>query len=416
MNFLSWFKKGSLAVVDQGLFSGANFIVNILLARWLTPEEYGAFAVAMSVFYLLAGFHTAVLTEPMMVFGAGKYREHFRKYLGMLLYGHWAISVVISLILGAAAFMASRLGSAPMAHALAGLAIASPFLLLLILARRAPYVEMHPQWAVVGSGMNLVVTLCGIFWLQQRDLLSSLSGFIVLGTAAAGSSLVISVGLRPSLLGLLGVLHPISVFRDHSAYGSRNLVLIINLWQTMMLLLGAFAGLTATAVVGAIWNLYRPITLFMMALPQILLPLFVQSFRANQCANEWNRRVWWSASAVVISFGVYVLAVSLAAPSVIHFLFNGRYDDYVLLVPVVGVVITAAGANQVFSAALKAKGQVGAVAAIHIVSLVILFSLCLPLIWLAGVNGALPATAATYVIATFLTFRKLRSAEVEIHG
>ena len=67
-----WLGKGFWALLDQGLFSGANFLVNILLARWLPPEEYGAFAVAMSVFYLLAGFHTAVLTEPMMVFGAGK--------------------------------------------------------------------------------------------------------------------------------------------------------------------------------------------------------------------------------------------------------------------------------------------------------------------------------------------------------
>jgi hypothetical protein len=47
LNLISWFKKGSLAVLDQGLFSGANFIVNILLARWLAPEEYGAFAVAL---------------------------------------------------------------------------------------------------------------------------------------------------------------------------------------------------------------------------------------------------------------------------------------------------------------------------------------------------------------------------------
>ncbi|GIX47763.1 MAG: hypothetical protein KatS3mg131_1974 [Candidatus Tectimicrobiota bacterium] len=61
-----WARKGGLAVLDQGLFSGANFLVNILLARWLPPEEYGAFAVALSVFYLLAGFHTAVLTEPML--------------------------------------------------------------------------------------------------------------------------------------------------------------------------------------------------------------------------------------------------------------------------------------------------------------------------------------------------------------
>lgn len=32
----------------------------------------GTFAVAISILYLLTGFHTAVLTEPTMVFGPGK--------------------------------------------------------------------------------------------------------------------------------------------------------------------------------------------------------------------------------------------------------------------------------------------------------------------------------------------------------
>jgi hypothetical protein len=34
--------KGGLAVLDQGLISGSNFLVGILLARWLAPAEYGA--------------------------------------------------------------------------------------------------------------------------------------------------------------------------------------------------------------------------------------------------------------------------------------------------------------------------------------------------------------------------------------
>jgi len=70
-----WIIRGDWAVLDQGLFSGANFLVNILLTRWLSPEEYGAFAVALSTFYLFADFHTAVLTEPMMFFGLGKNRR-----------------------------------------------------------------------------------------------------------------------------------------------------------------------------------------------------------------------------------------------------------------------------------------------------------------------------------------------------
>ena len=88
---LSWATKGGFALIDQALFAGANFLVNILLARWLTPTEYGAFALAYSVFLLLGTFHTAIFTEPMMVFGAGKHAEQFEKYLGILLRGHLSL-------------------------------------------------------------------------------------------------------------------------------------------------------------------------------------------------------------------------------------------------------------------------------------------------------------------------------------
>jgi len=87
----SWTTKGSLAIADQGLFAGSNFLLNVLLARWLAPADYGAFALAYSVFWLFGVFHTAILTEPMLVFGPGKYRERFPEYLGILLRGHFAL-------------------------------------------------------------------------------------------------------------------------------------------------------------------------------------------------------------------------------------------------------------------------------------------------------------------------------------
>ena len=52
--FARWVTKGGLAIVDQGLISGSNFLIGILLARWLMPEAYGAFALAFSVFLLLS--------------------------------------------------------------------------------------------------------------------------------------------------------------------------------------------------------------------------------------------------------------------------------------------------------------------------------------------------------------------------
>ena len=39
------------------------FLVNVLLARWLGPEDYGAFVVAYSWFLLPENFYEAILVE-----------------------------------------------------------------------------------------------------------------------------------------------------------------------------------------------------------------------------------------------------------------------------------------------------------------------------------------------------------------
>src|SRR5437879_1887053 len=62
---LPWATKGGLAIVDQGLISGSNFLLGILLARWLVPEQYGAYALAFSLFLLLSFLYHSMLLEPM---------------------------------------------------------------------------------------------------------------------------------------------------------------------------------------------------------------------------------------------------------------------------------------------------------------------------------------------------------------
>src|ERR1035438_3487461 len=103
--WMPWVGKGSLAVLDQGLFAISNFLINVLLARWLAPADYGAFALAYSVFLLLLVFHNAMFSGPMLVFGPGKYRERFPEYLGILLRGHFALMLPGAALLAAAAFL-----------------------------------------------------------------------------------------------------------------------------------------------------------------------------------------------------------------------------------------------------------------------------------------------------------------------
>ena len=410
MNFLSWLKKGSLAVIDQGLFSGANFIVNILLARWLTPEEYGAFAVAMSVFYLLAGFHTAVLTEPMMVFGAGKYRESFRKYLGMLLYGHWGIAAIISLALGVAALVTSHYGSKVLSHALAGLAIASPFLLLFWLARRACYVPMRPVWAVIGSAMNLVIVVAGVFLLWRASLLSGFSGLVLLGVAAGVASLVALAPVRPQVAGFAGNPTVGMVISDHQGYG----VWIVaeglaysTFAQLWIILVPAFLGFRGSAAILAVLNMYKPAYLLMQSVALILLPSFVRLSK-NSTPQAFYKKVSHLGITLGIVMLLYATTITVSGKKLLHLFYAGKYDEHVSLAAILGITLVVAALTQIAILALKSHNRITGLMYVWGVATLGALGTSIPLMMMFGVNGAALGYLLGYTLACWTVYHQLR--------
>ena len=71
--FTYWTTRGFWAIVDQALFAVSNLIINVLLARWLSPREYGAFVTAYVVLILVSVAHAGLLIEPMMVLGPSRF-------------------------------------------------------------------------------------------------------------------------------------------------------------------------------------------------------------------------------------------------------------------------------------------------------------------------------------------------------
>src|SRR5437879_4269530 len=128
----AWVGKASLAVVDQGVMTGSNFIVGILLARWLAPDQYGAYAIAYAFFLLLSLVFQALILEPMSVFGPSTYRERLAEYLGMLLRAYLALALLLFLALAIGSWVEGKvLHAAALSAALLGMAAATPCILLL---------------------------------------------------------------------------------------------------------------------------------------------------------------------------------------------------------------------------------------------------------------------------------------------
>src|SRR5947209_6401279 len=143
--FVPWVAKGGLALLDYGFYSGSNFLLGILLARWMAPEQYGAYALAFSIYILVTFLYQALLLEPLSVFSGTTYSNNLRGYLKSNIWLHWAVSAVICALLGGSAIAAKVWWHSPVsAMAFAGITAATPFVLIHALGRRSFYLRLSP--------------------------------------------------------------------------------------------------------------------------------------------------------------------------------------------------------------------------------------------------------------------------------
>ncbi len=329
-----WTVKGGLAVTDQGLFSGTNFILNILLARWLSPEDYGAFAVAFSILVLLSSVHTALLTEPMLVFGPGKYADKQNKYFAMLIYGHVGVTLAFSGLTILGAFVAEGLISRSLQWSLIGLGIATPMILLLWLVRRAFYVRLQPASAAAGGVLYMALLLASVLLLQSYGCLSNFSAYLLMGGVAFMVSVVFLAVLRP-MWAIVGNPTPAMVVDDHWKYGRWALALMIVNWMPWnlhILVLSLFLPIQEIAGLRALYNVILPVNHVLMALAGISLPLFAERFR-NRPGERTHLVKLFAFLSIVIAI-CYTAFLFLVGPKVLEIVYKGNYLDVYDLAPV----------------------------------------------------------------------------------
>lgn len=343
-----WLGQGTWTLLDQALFAGANFAVNVLLARWLLPDDYGAFAVAFSLFLLLATVHTGFLTEPMLVFGAGRFRDRLAAYLGVLLRGHLAFSAGTAALLLAIAASLHLAGVSALVVKLMVLAAAQPFVLWMWLIRRACYTDSRPHVAAIGSAGYAAMLVAGVWVLQSSGTLSMPAAFGVMAVAALASGVWIA--------GRMGVsLHrPAAELRDevvaaHRGYGRWAAATGSLYWvhdQLALLMVPLWLGLAGSGALKALMNLVMPAGHILTALGMLMLPALVRARGAGVLRRDAMR---WTA-LLVGGMALGWIALGVFGGEAMALLYDGTYDELAPLlwllgaVPVLGAVGTGAAA------------------------------------------------------------------------
>jgi O-antigen/teichoic acid export membrane protein len=412
-----WVKKGSLAVVDQALISGSNFLIGILLARWLPPDQYGAYALAFSTFLLVSFSHQSLLLEPQSVFGSSAYLDSPREYLGALLWAHGAMGLAIFLLLGISAGVVHELGRpGNLSGALAGVAIAAPCVLLFWLARGAFYVKHAPQHAVNGALLYSALVLGGLLALFRGGLLSPFTAFVLMGLGALATSTVMLLRLSPSLkLGRRGTLLS-RVTQQHWAYGRWALASSVVTWIPWNIhyaLLGHFSGMAGAGGFRALVNLMLPLSQTCNALSLLLTP-YASRAHAEGGAMSLDGLGWRITSLFVGGAVTYWAGITLLRTPTLRFLYAGKYDALGYLVPWLAIASVLWTAVYGPTMVLRAKQAPALVFWAYCASAVIALVTGPPAsraFGLAGTIGAITASSAVALgAALFLARRGLPRA------
>jgi O-antigen/teichoic acid export membrane protein len=353
-----WGLKSALALVDQGLFSGAGFLVNLLLARWLAPATYGAFAVAFAAFLFISGFHNVLLLEPLTVMGPGRHFRNLPAYFRAQFLIHFVLVGGLSLA-GLLAGVVSWVvvPGSPLVGAIFGSALMLPLLLLLWLVRRMCYVLQQPGVAVAGTASYLVLIIAGLAALRHFGWATPFLSFLLMGAGSLVASGILLA--RFSFFGGPQAPSDISwrsALRENWIYGrwlvgSTTLYSISN--QTQTYLVAAMLGLGAAGVLRAMQLPSLLMTQAVTASGLLFLPAMSYDFGRGEIARLRRKAVVVSAALTLVGL-IFVGLLVMAALPLEQIMYAGKYSSQVSLIPLLGLIPVATGFSVGFSMALRA--------------------------------------------------------------
>ncbi len=325
-----WGTKGGLAILEYGLIAGSNFVLGFLLARWMTPEQYGAYGLGFSIFLLLSFLYQALLLEPMSVYGGSTYRENLRGYMRTSLKMHHAISAVIFVVFAMAAAVTYALGKSPaLAGALAGLTVAAPCIFLFWFGRRGFYLKISPGPAAVGAVLYFVLVVGGVFVINRWHVLSSFSAFLLMGLAALACGVALLLALRRALDPSTEIPDLRQTWSKHWSYGKWALGSSIVGWIPTYLyfsVVSVFAGIAHAGELRALMNLAGPVLQTYAALSMLFLPYAsrVQSKEGTSgtYALTWRMTMLFTAGAVAY----WAVVIPFRGP-ILKLLYAGNYGS-----------------------------------------------------------------------------------------
>lgn len=399
-----WAGRGVWAMADQGFFAGANFLITVGLAIWLSERDFGAFTTAYASFLIIGVFTTALLTEPMMVFGSQKYRDNLPDYFGKLIGGHLVITFIGGLIIAGIGLGTWFAGERLLGIAMCGLAVTQVSQLLPWMTRNACYIESNPRPAALSGVVYFVLILGSLLLLNVLNQLNIVTAILTMGAASLVVNAYLLIHLRVNLRSTLRVSGYGPVIADHWRYGKWAMPTGLTRYVpeqlpyvAVPLILGFAAGgspdLETGGALKALMNFAVPMVLVGWAISTLVVPMLVRARRSKRFAKV-------SLMMLLITAGLPLLCwplLGIFGEPIIGLVYRGKYTEHAAMMWLIGLIPVIAGIDSVLHSQLKAAERPDRLFLASVASSIVLVVTGLPMVLVWGLPGAIIAVLLSYV-------------------
>lgn len=392
--------QSSIALADQAVVSGGNFLTMVIVGRILAAENFGLFSLAMMSFLFMSNLHRAVLTQPMNIFGAAESPEEQIGRLRVVLHSHLVALPIASLIL-----------------AVASAVFFPDFLLLLALTaafccfalqetmRRYWYTRRDFAKALENDFISYggqVLVLILLAWLKD---LTATTAFIVLALTS------LAAFIHGRFRRLEAPVRLVSTNWQEIIRQQRSITLWLLL--TVLAVWGAgplypFLMLPLGVAVIAAYSACRTVLSAMNLVVQSVsnyLPTKARLILEQEGKEAFRKHMLRTCSQSLLLGFIFLLALHLLAEPLLHFFYGGRYDHAapVMRILAYGTVCSLMGV--VFGAYALAMEDPRSGFLANLGATVVTFSIGLWLIRDFGIRGA--AIAVSLSMATAMIVQAL---------
>lgn len=302
-------KRAAVAVLDQGLYSVANFVLTVLIAREVSPTDFGAYSLILASYILILGALRGLTAEVFLVRYSTRSIDLWRSGAASAS----GVVLLVGVILGVAFLLLGLVGGGSLGHTTAIFSIFLPALLVQDIWRYLVLALGRPDLALANDTLVTIVQFLG-------------AGLLIAAHDATAPTLVGSWGLA-ALVGAFAALLRHRVWprptrfmvwlkehRDLAVRFAADDLMGIGALQATTFVLAAVAGLAATGAFRGAQTIFGPLMVINAGVTSAITPELIRIY--SRSPRSMERRIRLVTAALTAATGLWGVAV-IALPRAI---------------------------------------------------------------------------------------------------